>query len=161
MKLNLVGSYRVRIRDRESGEVVTEFEGTNLFASEGLHDFLDGDIDLDNLYIGLIDNSGFSAVANGDTMASHAGWSESTDYTEGTRPAWSPDAAATRAKTNSTTVDFTMSGNDTITGLFVTSDNTKGGTAGSLFSAAQFSAGNQTPTASQVLEITYTVSGPA
>ena len=44
-------------------------------------------------YIGLVDNAGFSAFANADTMASHAGWAESSAYTEANRPTWTAGAA--------------------------------------------------------------------
>lgn len=109
-------------------------------------------------YIGLVDNAGFSAFADADTMSSHAGWSESVAYSEGTRVAWNPDAAATRAVTNSVTVDFTMSGSATIKGIFVSSNSTKSGTTGTLWATAAFSS-NASVVASDVLKVTYTVSG--
>lgn len=154
--------YWVRIRERESGLVTTEFEGYNLTCTEGVNDLLDGDLDLDNLYVGLIDSSGFTAVAAGDTGAQIGGtngWDESTDYSEGTRPAWSPDVASSRSKSNSTTVDFTMAGNDGIQGFFTSNFATKGDTASTtLFSATEFTAGAQTPSASQIIQLTYTIS---
>ena len=109
-------------------------------------------------YVGLVDNSGFSAFADADTMASHAGWAESVAYSEGTRPAWNPDAAATRAVTNGVTVDFTMSGSATIKGIFVNSVATKSGTTGTLWATAAFSS-NASVVLSDVLKVTYTVSG--
>lgn len=109
-------------------------------------------------YIGLVDNSGFSAFADADTMASHTGWSESTAYTEATRPEWTADAAASRAITNSTTVDFSMNATATIKGIFITSNNTKSGTTGTLWSTAAFSS-NASVTSGDTLKITYTVSG--
>lgn len=109
-------------------------------------------------YIGLIDNSGFSALAAGDTMGSHAGWSESTAYDEASRPTWSPGAAASRQITNGTTVDFTMDATATIKGIFITSNNTKGGTTGTLWSTAAF--GSTVAVAdNDVLKVTYTLSG--
>ena len=39
-------------------------------------------------YFGLVDNSGFSAFAAGDTMSSHSGWTEFTTYSDSTRVAW-------------------------------------------------------------------------
>src|SRR5262245_19022938 len=45
-------------------------------------------------YLGLINNSGFSALAAADTISSHDGWSESTDYTESVRQTWTPGAPA-------------------------------------------------------------------
>ena len=57
-------------------------------------------------YIGLIDNSGYTALANADTMASHAGWNEFTTYTEANRVAWAEGATAARTITNATAAEF-------------------------------------------------------
>lgn len=88
--------------------------------------------------IGLIDNSGFDELAAADTMASHAGWTEVTAYTQANRPLWSPGAAASKKIINNTSVQFTMSSNQSINGIFVTSDNTKGGATGTLFCTGSF-----------------------
>ncbi len=49
---------------------------------------------LTSWYAGLIDNAGFSSLNAGDTMASHANWTENEDYAESTRRAWSPGSAS-------------------------------------------------------------------
>lgn len=89
-------------------------------------------------YLMLIDSSGFTAFAAGDTMSSHTGWNEFTSYSEGTRVAWGPDAAASQALTNSTRATFTITGSGTIKGVGVTTSSTKGGTAGTLWATAAF-----------------------
>ena len=110
-------------------------------------------------YIGLVDNSGFSAFAAADTMSSHTGWTEFVNYSEATRPEWTADAPASRATTNSTTVDFTINGvGGTVKGIFITSVNTKSGTTGTLWSTAAFSSA-ATVVSSDTLKITYTISG--
>lgn len=109
-------------------------------------------------YIGLVDNAGFSAFANADTMSSHAGWAESTAYTEATRPEWTEGAASSRSITNASTVDFSINASVTIKGIFLTSDNTKSGTTGTLWSTASFTA-NVTATSGDTLKVTYTLSG--
>jgi hypothetical protein len=54
---------------------------------------------------------------------------------------------------------FTISANGTgIGGLFLTSSNSKGGTTGTLYAAAAFSAGNKTLDDNDVLSVTYTTS---
>jgi hypothetical protein len=88
-------------------------------------------------YAGLIDNAGFTGLDAGDTMSSHTGWSESTDYTESVRQAFVFAAAAARAISDD--VSMTMNATKTIEGIFVTTDNVKGGTTGTLWSTAQFS----------------------
>lgn len=87
-------------------------------------------------HAGLINNSGFTGVANSDTMSSHSGWTENSDYDESVREALTFGAAASRTITAQ--VQFTMNQNVTIQGLLTSSDNTKGGTSGTLFSTALF-----------------------
>ena len=137
-------------------------EFKNGIVDEGIEYLLDagfnGGSQVSTWYMGLVDNSGFSAFANGDTMASHSGWTESTDYSESNRPEWTAGAAASRAVTNSSTVDFSMNATATIHGIFITSNNTKSGTTGTLWSTAAFSS-NASVTNGDTLKVTYTVSG--
>lgn len=109
-------------------------------------------------YIGLVDNSGFTAFADADTMGSHAGWTESTVYTQATRPQWTMGAAASRQITNASTVDFSINGSATLKGIFVADNNTKGGTSGVLWATAAFSSTVAVQNG-DTLKITYTVSG--
>lgn len=89
-------------------------------------------------YMGLINNSGFSAIAAADTMASHAGWTEFVSYTETTRPAWTKDAASGNAITATSPSVFTISADGTLYGGFIVSNNTKSGGTGILWSAGGF-----------------------
>src|SRR5258708_3368331 len=59
-------------------------------------------------YLGLISNASFSALSNGDVMASHAGWLEFTGYTSANRLAWGNGASSARAMTNGTAASFTI-----------------------------------------------------
>jgi hypothetical protein len=111
-----------------------------------------------NWYLGLIDNAGYSALASSDTMASHAGWAESTAYSNANRVTWTPTAAASKAIANVVTSDFNINAPATIRGVFLTSANDKGGTTGNIFATAAFSAGNQTVASGDTLKVTYTVS---
>lgn len=106
-------------------------------------------------YAGLVANSGFSAFAAGDTMSSHAGWTEDQNYTEANRQTWTPGAVSGGVVSNSTSMNFTMNATTTIKGGFLVSNNTKGGTSGTLFAEGAFSA-NQAMSSGQVLKITYT-----
>lgn len=108
-------------------------------------------------YLGLIDASGYSALAAGDTMSSHAGWTELTGYSQATRPQWSPDAAASQAITNSTLVQFDINATGTLKGGFLVSNSTKGGTTGTLWGTALFS-GDIPVSNGDILKVTYTVS---
>jgi hypothetical protein len=113
-------------------------------------------------YVGLIDNSPTPTLAAADTPASHAGWSESTAYSESTRPAWTPGAAASQSMTNTTSVDFTINSTPTIYGFFLASVATKGATSGKFFGTAAFSGGAKGPLdTSTILKVTCTVPATA
>lgn len=89
-------------------------------------------------FLGLIDNAGFTAVAAGDTSASHAGWAESSAYSQATRPALAFNAASGGSKSTSAAAAFTINATVTIQGAFTSTSSVKGGAAGTLYSAGTF-----------------------
>lgn len=114
-------------------------------------------------YIGLYGAAASNSPAAGNTMASHSGWTEVTAYDEATRRTCSFAAPTITSSsvsviTNSaTTAEFTMNATTTVGGAFLTSDNTKGGTTGTLFSAADFqSPGDRSVVDNDILRVTYT-----
>lgn len=111
-------------------------------------------------YCGLIDLAGFTALAQADTMASHAGWTEITAYSSATRPVWSPSAAAAGIIVNPSLIGFTMTANATAHGLFIASDNTKGGTAGLLWATGAFSSDQQMANG-ELLSVDYQLTAAA
>lgn len=155
---NFRGRFKIDHFDK-GGKLKGHYEVPNGIVDVGLNNILDvmfdGGSQDSSWYIGLVDNSGWTAFANADTMASHAGWTENTDYT-GNRKAWNPDAAASRAMTNSTTVDFAINATVTLKGIFVNTDET--GTAGTLWSTAAF-ASAVSAVNGDTLKVTYTISG--
>ena len=84
------------------------------------------------LYLGLVDAQGFVSFDADDTAASHPNWSELTTYSESTRPAWSPAAAAGQQLSNATVVTFTMNSPSSVIGIFLSTVSTKGSTSGLL-----------------------------
>lgn len=103
-----------------------------------------------------------TAVA-ADTMASHASWLEvggvnAPAYT-GNRPAPTFSAAAGGAKATSADVSFTFTSGGTVAGCFITQGGsaTKDNTTGTLVSAGDFSGGNRTVVATDVLDVSYTL----
>jgi hypothetical protein len=144
------------------GKVLQKFEVPNGITDVGMNALLDimfhASSQITTWYIALVDNAGFSMFAAGDTSASHGGWSENTAYDEATRPEWTEGTASGRAITNGTSVDFTMNATNTIHGIFIISENTKGGATGTLWSTAAFSS-NVSVVDDDVLKVTYTVSG--
>lgn len=133
----------------------------NAMTNEGLNDMLGvyfhADTQSTAWYIGLISNSSYSALAAGDTMASHAGWTESVAYSQSTRVQWSMGASSAKSITNGTPATFDMTVDNTvIKGIFVVSNSTKSGTTGKLWSTGLFSA-DQTLANGDQLKVTYTV----
>lgn len=108
-------------------------------------------------YIGLIDASGYTALAATDTMSSHSGWNEFTTYSEANRVAWGSGTASAQSTTNSTPATFNITGTATVKGVFIPTNNTKSGTTGTLWSTALFSADVPVSNGDQ-LKVTYTVS---
>lgn len=106
-------------------------------------------------YLGLIDNASFSAVALADTMASHAGWLESTVYSNGTRISLSFGTASAKSLAASAAA-FSINGTATINGAFSATNSTKGGTTGTLYSAGSFSA-TRSVVNGDTLNVTLTV----
>jgi hypothetical protein len=96
-------------------------------------------------------------------MASHAGWTEQTGYSQATRPACTFGTATTADPsviTNSlAAAAFSINATATIGGAFLTSNNTKSGTTGILFSAAAFAApGDRNVVSGDTLSVSYTFS---
>jgi hypothetical protein len=92
-------------------------------------------------FVGLVDNAAFSAIAAGDTSASHAGWAESTAYSNATRPALTLGTASAGSIDNSASkASFTINATAAINGAFTITNSTKGGSTGTLYSAGSFGA---------------------
>jgi len=115
----------------------------NLVTTGGKNDLMDkyfaGSAYTAAWYVGLISNTSWGAVAAGDTMASHAGWVEGVPYSNATRPAVTWAAASAGSKAASAYVAFTINATLTVRGSFLTSNSTKSGTTGILYSEAAFS----------------------
>ena len=160
--IGLIGRYNVQCYDSD-GNMKWEDNIDNLVTTVGKDDLLDkylsGSSYTAAFYFGLIDNSGFLQIVVGDTMASHAGWSEYTNYSSATRPAPTFASASSGSKSTSGAVSFTASGaGGTVTGAFLVTNSTKGGSSGVLVSAGQFTGGNKTVVAGDIVNVTYTLS---
>lgn len=139
------------------GRKINEYRAKNGITNEGMNKLLDvmfhAVAALSTWYIGLITDP--PTLAAGDTLASHAGWTEFTDYT-GNRLEWTEGAASGRSITNATTVDFPITGSGTVAGAFLASVAT--GTSGTLWSTGLFNA-DVVVQNGDTLKVTYTLSG--
>jgi hypothetical protein len=167
-KGNFGGVFTVECRDTDGNlKWVEEFH--NLVVNEGLQyintQFFKGVTYSATWYMGLVTGPGASnTYAAGDTMASHAGWTENTAYVQSARPTMAFGTASTADPsviTTSSPVVFTMSGSAIIAGAFVTTDNTKNGTTGTLFSVGNFTVGDRPIVSGDTLNVTYTFSADA
>jgi len=115
-------------------------------------------------YVGLITGpSSGVTIAAANTMSSHAGWTENVSYSNATRPTATFGTATTAnpsVNTNSASVAaFNINATATIAGAFLSSNSTKSGTTGILFSASNFtSPGDRAVASGDTLNVTYTFS---
>ena len=143
------------------GTVKWKCSDTNIIVNTGLDDILDkywlGSAYSASHFVGLTDST--PTVVAGDTMASHAGWTEVQDFTEGTRVALSLGAVAAQSTTNSgTKASFSVNATVTIGGSFITTNSTKGGATGTLIGAVAFTGGDKVADSGDTLNVTVTLS---
>jgi len=160
------GVFTVTCFDKD-GNLKWEAKSPNLVVNVGLQDMNDkyfkGSGYTAAWYIGLYGSGATNDPAAGDTMSSHAGWTEVTAYSQSTRPAATFGTATTADPSeidNSGSVAvFSINGTTTVGGAFLTSDNTKNGTSGTLFSAADFELpGDRSVVNGDTINVTYTFS---
>jgi hypothetical protein len=137
----------------------------NLVVNEGLANmngaYFAGSAQTTTWYLGLVTGPGSGTTfAAGDTLASHAGWTENTDYTPSGRKAvtfGSATSANPSVISNSAApTSFSMNGTATIAGAFLASVSS--GTSGILFSAGDFTGGDKSVASGDTLNVTYTFS---
>lgn len=102
-------------------------------------------------YVGL---KGTGSVAAADTLASHTGWTEITDYT-GDRKAWVEAGASSQSITNSASpATFAINGTCNVYGAFISVPAT--GTAQELICAVDFTT-NRSLGNGDTLNVSYTL----
>ena len=161
-----LGRFKMACYDKD-GALKWEAEEDNLVVNVGLQYMcgtaLTSVTQVTSWFIGLYGSGATNSPAAGDTMSSHAGWTEVTAYSQATRVACTFATATTAnpsVATNSASVAaFSINGTATVGGAFLVSNSTKGGTTGTLFSAADFSApGDRAVASGDTLNVTYTLS---
>lgn len=157
------GVFHVECWDKD-GFLKWEADAPNLVVNVGLQDmntqYFKGSGYTAAWYIGLYGAASSNNPAAGDSASSHAGWTEVTDYSQATRPA-ATFGTATLAdpsviSNSASPASFSINGTTTVGGAFLISNNTKGGTTGILFSAADFqSPGDRAVVNGDTLTVTY------
>ena len=166
--LSVSGHYDVNCFDVD-GNLKWEDTFSKFVVNEGITDLLTkffiGSAYTAAWYMGLVNNTGFTTYAPGDTLLSHGGWAESTAYA-GSRPSVAfgtasatggssnPGVAGTGSLVTSSAVTFVMNASATILGAFLCTVSS--GTSGVLYSAGSFTGGSRTVVAADSLLVTYT-----
>jgi len=160
------GVFHVQCLDQD-GNLKWETQFPNLVVNAGLQDmnnkYFKGSSYTAAWYMGLIAGPGSgTSFSASDTLASHSGWTEFTNYSGGVRPLMvfgTPTTADPSVATNSASpATFSISSTGgVVAGAFVCSATS--GTVGTLFSAADFeSPGDRTVVSGDTLNVTYTFS---
>ena len=156
-----LGEYRRPGSDKSYGLLWTDNEDLkdkNLIVNTGLT-YLVGSaliaVTVDTTwFVGLMDAS--PTVAAADTLASHAGWVEFTEFDEVNRVAWTGVAGAAGVVTNTASpAVFTINAaGGGLGGAFLGGVNTGTGT---MFSGKALTGGNRTVADNDVVQVTYVV----
>ena len=160
------GLFEIKCHDKD-GNLKWEAQSKNLVVNVGLAymagSALTSVAAITSWYIGLYGAGASNTPAAADTMSSHAGWTEVVAYSNATRVAATFVTATTAnpsvATNSASPAVFNINGTTTVGGAFLTSGSAKSGTAGTLFSAADFgSPGDRSVVSSDTLSVTYTFS---
>jgi hypothetical protein len=160
------GIFTVRCHDK-NGNLKWEQKSHNLVVNVGLAyvntTFFKGSGYTAAWYIGVYGPASSNNPSSTDTMASHAGWTEVTAYSNATRPAATFGAATTADPSvianSAAPAQFLINASANVGGAFLTSGDTPGGSSGVLFSASDFAApGDRVVQNGDVLSVTYTFS---
>ena len=151
--LGLANYWKVTCLDKD-GNIKWEENEKNIIVTAGLNHVLDVEFhattQVTTWYIGL--KAAGTPIA-ADTMASHSSWAEITDYS-GNRKEWTEGAASSGSMTNSSSVDFSITGTATVAGAFLNTAAT--GTAGTLYGVVDFSSARSVING-DTLQVTVTV----
>ncbi len=155
------GVFHVQCFDKD-GNLKWEEKAHNLVVNEGLQNMNDeyftGSGYSATWYLGLVTGPGSgNTYAAADTLASHSGWTENTDYTGNRKSVTfgTPTTADPSVINNSgSPSQFAMTGTATIGGAFLASVDT--GTSGILFSVSNFqSPGDRAVVNGDTLNVVY------
>jgi len=148
----------------KDGNLKWQDSAKNLVVNTGLQDmntkYFKGSSYTAAWYIGLVDgpNSG-NTYAAADTLASHSGWTENTDYSGGNRATATFGTATTADPSvidNSGSVAvFNITGTATVAGAFLTNIQDNTDNVGLLFSVSAFTGGDRAVINGDTLNVTY------
>jgi hypothetical protein len=156
------GVFHFKCYDKD-GNLKWEDTAKNLVVNTGLQDmntkYFTGSTYTAAWYIGLVNDSGFTAYAAGDTLASHTGWTETTAYSGGNRATATFGTATTAdpsvISNSASPGAFSITGSVTVRGAFLCNVQSNASTSGLLFSVSNFTGGNRSVINGDTLNVTY------
>ena len=161
------GTFIFEARDKD-GNIKWTAEAKNLTTNQGRQDmnakYFLGSSYTAAWFIGLVNNTPTPSYAVADTMASHAGWVETTDYSGtdratadfGTATTADPSVIANTVASGGTVASFSITGTVTIDGAFLSATQDNSTNTGVLFSVAAFEApGDRSVVNGDTLNVTY------
>jgi len=154
--------HHVELRDKD-GRLKWAEDFDNLVTTEGLNTLLDATfktgIAEPAWFVGLVDGAEDPAYAAADVMASHVGWVENVLYDEQVRQNFTPGTIAGGEVDNSDQrAIFTITGDGSIAGCFLTNDAVKEATDGILYGVGAFTGGARNVETGDTLRVTSTLS---
>lgn len=157
------GTFHFQCFDKD-GNLKWEDSAKNLVVNVGLQDmntqYFKGVSYSAAWYIGLVQGpASGNTYAAGDTLASHIGWTEDTNYSGGNRATATFGTATTADPSvidNSGSVAvFSITGTTTVAGAFLTKTQSNSSTSGLLFSVSNFTGGDRAVINGDTLNVTY------
>ena len=153
--------HHVELRDKD-GRLKWAEDFENLVTTEGLNTLLDATFKTGIVepawFVALVDGAQDPAYAAADIMTSHVGWIENILYDEEARQDFTPGEIAGGAVDNSDQrAIFTISGDGSIAGCFVTNDAVKEATDGHLYGVGAFTGGARNVETGDTLRVTSTL----
>jgi hypothetical protein len=157
------GTFHFKCFDKD-GNLKWEDSAKNLVVNTGLQDmntkYFKGVTYSAAWYIGLVEGpASGNTYAAADTLASHAGWSEDTNYSGGNRATATFGTATTADPSvidNSGSVAvFSITGTTTVAGAFLTTIQDNTNNTGLLFSVSNFTGGDRAVISGDTLNVTY------
>lgn len=151
------GVFRVWCYDR-MGNLRWKDTAQNTVVAVGINHILDvalvATTQITTWYVGLTD--GTPTVASGDTMASHAGWSEEqAAYSQADRPSYTPVRSTHTVSNTAAKASYSVTTAFTTGGAFLASAPNKAGATGTLLCAAAFTGGDKTLGDGDTLNVQY------
>jgi len=153
--------HHVELRDK-NGRLKWAEDFENLVTTEGLNTLLDATFKTGIVepawFVGLVDGAQDPAYAAADIMTSHVGWIENVLYDEEARQDFTAGEIAGGAVDNSDQrAIFTITGDGSIAGCFVTDDAVKEATDGHLYGVGAFTGGARNVETGDTLRVTSTL----